>query len=691
MKIIKLMAGKSRQTFLLSLFISIVLMPGFIRAEQSLSVGDVLSLKTCSDAQISPDGKTIAYTVRVPREIIETAGSAYSELYLISAVDGRIRPFITGHVSVGSIAWSPAGDQIGFLMKRGENAKRQVWAISIQGGEAKQLTNSDTDVLNYAWHPKENVLLYLALSAQSSEEKKLAEKGYDFIFYQENLKPRNLFRQMLGEKETPAEQLTNEISVWEFCISPDGKTVAAAISPKNLIDHHYMFRKIYLLDLSSKKLTKLSDNQGKLGNFTFSPDNKKLAYAAALTQNDNQISQAFVIDVSGGQATNLTIKDFRGHVNWVGWQDNNTILYQSGEGVWTTLSAVNAGGGERKVLLHSEKEKIIFNGLNTDKNKKRYALKGSSATMPGEVYLWEPDKGMKRLTNLNPELETKRLGRQEVIRYQARDGLEIEGLLIYPVDYKNGTTYPLIVYVHGGPESHHSNDWLTRYSTPGQVMAGRGYLVFYPNYRASTGYGVKFAMAGFGDPAGKEFDDIADGIDYLVKSGLADSQRVGLAGGSYGGYASAWFATYYTKYVRAVCMFVGLSDLISRMGTTDIPYEELYVHSGKKLEEMWELALERSPIYWAHQSKTAVLIYGGADDTRVHPTQSMELYWRLRMNDHPAVRLVQYPGEKHGNSRQAGQNDVINRQIQWFDWYVRDLKPLAGPMPPLDISELYGF
>jgi len=194
-------------------------------------------------------------------------------------------------------------------------------------------------------------------------------------------------------------------------------------------------------------------------------------------------------------------------------------------------------------------------------------------------------------------------------------------------------------------------------------------------------------LEGYKDPAGKEFDDIADGIDYLVKEGIADPERVGLGGGSYGGYAAAWFGTYYTKYVRAVCMFVGISDLISKRGTTDIAYEELYVHSGDPIEKMWKLSLERSPIYWAHQSKSAVLICGGADDTRVHPSQSMELYRVLKMNNHPAVRLVQYPGEGHGNRKQNGQIDLLYRILQWYDWYVKDKKPL-DPMPAVDISDL---
>ena len=300
-------------------------------------------------------------------------------------------------------------------------------------------------------------------------------------------------------------------------------------------------------------------------------------------------------------------------------------------------------------------------------------------------------KEIKKLTDVNPNVNKSILGKQELIKYKARDGVEIDGLLIYPNNFDQTKKYPLVVYVHGGPEAHYSNRWVSRYGEAGQVLAGKGYLVFYPNYRASTGYGIDFALAGYEDPAGTEFDDIADGIDFLADNGPADRDRVGLAGGSYGGYAAAWFATYYTKYVRAVCMFVGISDLISKRGTTDIAYEELYVHSGEKLEKQWKMNLERSPIYWAHRSKTAVLIYGGASDTRVHPSQSFEMYRRLKMNNHPAVRLVQYPGEGHGNRKQVGQIDVLYRHIQWLDWYVKEKKPLDGPMPPLDISENYGL
>jgi len=662
---------------------------GNLIAQDVFTPEDVFKIKTCTAARISPDGKWVAYTVRVQRDVNENAGSAYSELYLISTSTGEIRPFICGKVNVSSPQWSADGKRIAFLMKRGEKAQTQVWTISTTGGEAQQVSKSKTNVLSYQWHPTKNIIGYIAVDPKSEKEKKLATKGYDFVFYEENLKQRNLYLFDLETKNV--DQVTIDRTVWDFVFSPDGSKIAASISAKNLIDHRYMFRKVYTINLDNKKLVQLTNNPGKLGNYVFSPDGTKLAYAAAMTREDHQISQAFVIDMTGREAKNLTIPDFRGHVNWIGWKDNQTILYKAGEGVWPTLSLVDVNGGERKVILQGKEEEIVFGNPHRAKTSDLYTMVCHSPSKTADVYIWKEGGSLKRLTDLNPWLDNKSLGEQTVIRYRARDNQDVEGILIYPHGYKSGEKYPLIVYVHGGPEYHNYNTWLTRYSTPGQVMSGKGYFVFYPNYRASTGYGIKFAMEGYGDPAGKEFDDIADGIDYLVNEGLVDRERIGLAGGSYGGYASAWFATYYTKYVKAVCMFVGISDLISKQGTTDIPFEDIYVHMGKPLEQMWDISLKRSPIYWAHQSKTAVLIYGGTADTRVHPSQSMELYRRLKVNNHPAVRLIQYPGEGHGNAKQPGQIDVLHRQIQWLDWYVRDKKSLDGPMPPLDISDKYGL
>ncbi len=684
---------RSIRTLTLVALTSLVL-GGAITAAEPFSPEDLLALKQVTGARVSPDGQWIAYTVEVPRRADEKPGDAYSELYLVSVKTGEIKALLTGAVEAKSIAWTPDGSGIAFLADGEEKkAKKQVWLIPAKGRKAQQITRSETSVTDFRWHPSGKKIAYLATAPKSAREIALDEKGYKFIFYEEDLKPKNLYLLDLDNAGAGGigEPLTREITVWSFEFSPDGNAIAASITEKNLIDQWYMFRKIHILDLKTGALRQLTNNPGKLGNFAFSPDGMHLAYAAAKDQKDNQVSQVFVIPLGGGDARNLTPADFPGHVTWVGWKDKNTLVYRSHEGVNTTLSTVGVAGGEREVILNSADTGIVFEAPDFTRAFNNFALVGNSPTFPGEVYYWNGGKEMRRLTFSNPWLTERKLGKQEAIRYLARDGQEIEGLLIYPVDYQAEQQYPLVVIVHGGPESNFSNEWITRYSEPGQVLAGKGYAVFYPNYRASTGYGVEFALQGYGDPAGKEFDDIADGLDYLIQQGIGDRSRVGVGGGSYGGYASAWFATYYTQFVKAVCMFVGVSNLISKRNTTDIPYEELYVHSGKKLEAMWELSLQRSPIYWAQQSKTAVLILGGTDDTRVHPSQSLEFYRQLKMNDHPAVRLVQYPGEKHGNKKQSSRSDMLYRILDWYDWYVKDARPLEGPLPPLDISDKYGL
>ncbi|MBN2423423.1 MAG: S9 family peptidase [Calditrichaceae bacterium] len=674
---------------MLSLIILVLLSTGLFAADV-FTADDLLRLRTVSDVKLSPDGNYIAYTVRVPRESFDKPGSAYSELHIIDIKTGKIRPFIIGDAQVNSIDWSPDGALISFLTNRNDEGT-QVWGVPVDGGEARMLTYADNGVLDYQWHPSGKEIIYTSEEPPTDREKTLKDKGYRFIYYEGDWKHDNLYIQEAGNELAFPVQLTENITISYFMLSPDGKTIAMAGAEKNLIDYRYMFRKIYLMNINGKKIRPLSKNEGKLGNFAFSPDGKNLVYTAAVSQKDHAVSQVYIIPVNGGEAKNLTPVDFKGHVTWASWKNNETVFYMADEGVNVTLSLVNIKSGKREVILNSSDNEVIIGKPEFSKDFKLFAFLGNTPYSASEVYTWRPKSGIKRMTDTNPWINEKSFGRQTVLKYQSDDGWDIEGLLIKPVNYQQGEKYPLIVFAHGGPESNYSNGWLTHYSTPGQVLAGRGYTIFYPNYRASTGYGLEFAAAGYGDPAGKEFDDIKDGIDYLINLGIADKDRVGLAGGSYGGYAAAWFGTYFTEYVKAVCMFVGVSNLISKRGTTDIPYEELYVHSGKKLEEMWDISLKRSPIYYAHQSKTAFLILGGENDTRVHPSQSIELYTRLKMNHHPAVRLVQYPGEGHGNRKQPGRIDVLYRTLDWFDWYVKDGKPLDGEMPPLDISDKYGL
>ena len=225
--------------------------------------------------------------------------------------------------------------------------------------------------------------------------------------------------------------------------------------------------------------------------------------------------------------------------------------------------------------------------------------------------------------------------------------------------------------VHGGPEAHDRNGWLTGYSAPGQVAAARGIAVFYPNYRGSTGRGVEFSKISQADAAGPEFDDLIDAVDHLINVGIVDEEKVGITGGSYGGYASAWGATYYSDRFAVSIPFVGISDAISKMGTTDIPYEMYDVHHRKWLWEDWEYFAKASPIYYVTRNRTPTLILHGKDDPRVHPSQSLELYRQLKIVGQAPVRLVFYPGEGHGNARSAARLDYALRTLRWMEHYLK--------------------
>jgi len=237
--------------------------------------------------------------------------------------------------------------------------------------------------------------------------------------------------------------------------------------------------------------------------------------------------------------------------------------------------------------------------------------------------------------------------------------------------------------VHGGPEARYASGWLTSYSNPGQMAAARGFAVFYPNYRGSTGRGVAFSKLNQSDSAGKEFDDCVDAVDHLIAAGLVDKTKVGITGSSYGGYATAWGATYYSERFAAGVMFVGISDKIAKFGTTDIPQEESLVHALHYPWDDWQKFLERSPIYHAQKNRTPLLILGGTDDPRVHPTQSLILYRYLQTVNRAPVRLVRYPGEQHGNRRAASRLDYSLRMMQWMEHY---LKGPGGAAPPPDVD-----
>ena len=664
--------------------LAVLLLPAAAPAEEmpTVSVHDVARLRYVDEVEVSPDGAHRAYTLVVPREPgVGEDGSAWSELWMAEG-DDPPRAYVTGKVNVDDIGWTGDGSAITFLAKRGDDEHDALYAIPVGGGEARRLLGHGAGIEEYALSPDGKRLAFLAKRAEDEGKKELEEKGFEQIVFEEEWRPVELWlTEVEGDGFAEPRAVALGGSASELSWSPAGDKLAVALAPTSLIDDEYMARRVHVLDAATGEVAGVIETNGKLGAVVWSLDGARLALIAGVDVNDPIPGRLMVVDAAGGAPRELN-PGIVADAEAVAWQDGETLIWIAARGVTRTVERQRLDGPPETLLPAGGP---IWSSLSLAGGAA--ALAGDSPEHPAELYRWALGGGEPtRVSDSNPWLAERRLAAQAVVDFAARDGLALQGLLIQPLDRAEGERVPLVLIVHGGPEAHFANGWLTNYSRPGQVLAGRGFAVFYPNYRGSTGRGLEFAKSSQGDPAGKEFDDLIDAVDHLVGAGLVDRDRVGVTGGSYGGYATAWSATRYSERFAAGVMFVGISDKVSKIGTTDIPVELYSVHARRWPWENWQLMLERSPIYHVEKARTPLLILGGDEDPRVHPSQSLELYRYLKILGNTPVRYVIYPGEGHGNRKAAARLDYSLRSVRWLEHY---LTGPGGDPPPHEVD--YGL
>lgn len=646
-----------------------------------LTIEEIVTLKSVIAAKLSPDGERIAYLLNVHRKpYIDDDGVPYRELH-VTDLAGNSRGYVTGEVSVREVLWSADGALLYYLAERSDDEHVSLYSIPIDGGESKLVYAHETDMTGLELSPDGTRLAFRAVDAPPEHGEALAGKGFKAVVYEEAARFADvwLLEPTADEPAAVAADLPGHASALEW--APDGQRYVVALAPTPLVDDSYVRRQLHIVDAASGRVLRPLDHEGKLGDFAWSPDSRRIAFIGAEDVNDPLQGRVYVASADGEQLDNLT-PDYPGHVHDIVWRDDDTVLYRGSRGLWIELATIDARDGMRTPPRVVEGQPIAQE-MDARRDIEQIALIAETPTHPPEVYVWTPRGGYRRLTDSNPWLAERDLAVQEAVSYRARDGLELDGVLIRPLDERRGERYPLVLAIHGGPESHYSHGWMSGYTFPAQAMAAEGFAFFYPNYRASTGRGVEFSKLDHGDPAGKEFDDIVDAKNYLVETGLADPDRVGISGGSYGGYATLWGATALTEHYAAAVAFVGISDVVSKIVTGDIPHEMNLVHLRFWPWEDWQLALERSPIYHADRSRTPLLILGGDADTRVDPSQSLAIYRHMKLRTDTPVRLVRYPGEGHGNARTAARLDYSLRMRRWMTHY---LKGPGGEPPPYELD-----
>lgn len=660
------MKAKSTDNVLI-LFLAAAVFSSSQARGQLLTPEMVVDLRSVSHARIQPQGNYAAYLLRTPRGADEEPGGAYQELWVISLAQKEARPFVRKPQSVSSPEWTPDGQAITFISRRKEfDAQKQVYLIPLHGGEARPLSHAPRNVLSYALSPDGKKLAYRMADEEPADVKEARKKGFDQVqedtwsvatrVYVEDLESGAITRVTMGPE-----------NVWDFTWSPDSREIIYRASDRPFTDDSYMLTDNYVVSADGGVGKKIWDTDGKLELAHLSPDGKTYAWLGGIDYHDPATGSLFVLGRSGGEPKNL-MPDFPGTAESFIWKDAQTILLVVIEDTRKRLYQISLSDGKFQKLLGDSGP--IIDELSLAADGKRFVTAANSAVHPDELFAGTLGGAvLQRLTDSNPPLKTMPLGAQETITWLGPDGLRISGVLVKPVGYQAGVRYPLQVQVHGGPESARLDGWNTFYNRPVQMLAQRGVMVLLPNYRGSTGKGVAFSKADHQDLMGKEFEDILAGIDYLDQQGMVDPARVGIGGGSYGGYATAWAATRYSQRFAAAVMFVGISNQISKAGMSDIPMENAASHWNLWLYDHYDLVWDRSPLKHIKNARTPTLILHGLEDKRVPTSQSFEMYRALKYVNVP-TELITYPREGHGNRERAHQIDFARRALDWYLHYL---------------------
>lgn len=655
------------------------------QAQDPMTLEDLFEIRQVAGIDISPDGDHVAFTLSTPRNVVagEDDGTPQSALYIASGPDAA-RPFIT-EGGVGAVGWMPDGDALTFLARRDDDSNTALYEIAADGGEARRIYSHDESIQSYVIAPDGESLYFIAREKADPMQQTLRDRGFRANVYEENDIFSYVWRADLTDSDADPVRFDLPGHASSLSLSEDGSRLAVALAPTTLVDDSLMERQWHVVNAADGALISTVETPGKIGMAAFSPDASRLAFIAGADRADPTAGTLHIADAATGEYMAIA-RDAEQHVNQLAWIDSNSVLALASVGTGTALVEYNINGREER---RTPTEAGVISFMDYDRDDRVLAAAVHAATHPRELFVGDR-RSLRQWTDHNPQLDDIAWGEQRVFEFEARDGERIEGVLVTPQGEAPAGGWPMIMTVHGGPEAHDSNGWVNGYSNLGHIGAGEGFAVFYPNYRGSTGRGERFAKLDHLDAPGEEFWDLVDAIGALSDAGIVDADRVGITGGSYGGFASAWGATIASEHFAASAPFVALTDLISFYGTTEIPIEMVDVHFMQPPWEDWMSYLEHSPTYHAPGSTTPTLILHGEADTRVDTSQSFILYRILKQTSDAPVRLVTYPGEGHGNRRAAAQYDYGLRVLRWMTHYLQG-EGGEPPAPELDLAERLGL
>jgi dipeptidyl aminopeptidase/acylaminoacyl peptidase len=632
-----------------------------IEEKKAMTFVDVIDLKRVSGPRLSPDGTQVLFA---QSSADWKRNSSISQIWRMNIDGTDIVQMTSSKDGERNGIWSPDGKYISFVTRRGEE-QSQIYLLHNRGGEAIKLTGHKTSIQSYHWSPCSKKIYFIAGDPLTEEEEKKKKEKDDVFIFEHNYKFAHLWKFDVETKEE--KRLTEgEFTILDFSISRDGSKMLYAAAPTPLYDDT-LFSEIWIMDLTDGSKKQITQNQIPEGDISLSPDNSQILFVAETGPEFKDFyyqSNMYLVPAEGGTPKAL-IPNFTYEVYDSEWSaDGKSIYFTANMGVHCEIFALRLK--EKKLKQITDGKHSIY---NFDYNPKMETMVYTINSPQSPAAYWKMDmkKGSAQMFH-DPYHELKKfdLASFESIRWKSTDGKEVEGLLIYPVGYEKGKRYPLLAHTHGGPMA--SDKFM--FDGYAHARAGRGYAILKPNYRGSTGYGNEVLR----DMVGHYFlhagDDVISGVDYLVKKGIADPDKLGTLGWSAGGHMTNWLVTQ-TDMFKAASSGAGASNWISMYAQSDVRIYRTPWFLGNPWQKNAPLEAfrEHSPIFYVHQAKTPTLILCGENDRRVPLPQSIEMYRGLKANGVP-TELAIFPRSGHGPRELRHMLFKMNKEFQWLEKYI---------------------
>ena len=629
-----------------------------------------MEFKAISSTTFSQDGKFVSYVVR--EAVMEGEKSEYLQQVWVAATDGSFNVQYTHNdKSSFSPAFSPNGDRLAFLS--GREGKTQIWMMRLMGGEPIAISSDEQSISRFKWSPDGKHIAFVMRDEDTEDEKKAKKEKRYVTLVDQDFKYNHLYTlsTTADEKgEYNVQRLTRgEFNITSFDWAPDGSKIVFAHQPDPKIATRFLESDISWVAADSGSVVGLVKRPGVDRNPIFSPDGQTVAFeSSGGSAQPVGLIDLFTVDANGGIPSPLA-QTFNRNSFLLAWSpDNKQVYYTEPEGTASRIFSLDVKKKKRAITALTPGDGVASSAAFAP-NGGQMAYIWQTTDTPAELFLWAMnEEKATQITQVNEAVEIPEMGKTRKIRWTSKDGLDIEGLLTYPVNYVEGNQYPLILQIHGGPAGVFSESFTGNpsiYLT--QYFAERGYAIIRPNPRGSTGYGRDFRFANVKDWGFGDYEDVMSGVDKAIEMGVADPERLLLMGWSYGGYMTSFVVTRTDRF-KAASMGAGLPNLISMVTTTDIP-DYLAAHMGGEYWNDYETYEKHSAIYRIKEVKTPTQVIHGAQDLRVPTNQGQEFYVSLKRLGVP-TEMILLPRTPHGPREPKLQMEVSPRILAWFEKHL---------------------